>query len=133
MLAKATRAKTSPYLISAPVDLALIGGLSLAVCAVYRWTDLGDLSARLLAGGVLTFLVNWPHFAATSVRLYGSKNSIAQYPITAVAAPLVVLLLIVASLRSPLLIAAIRHSSRLSGPITGLPSTWSSSASMAAA
>jgi len=105
MQANNTRARTSPYLISSPVDLALVGGLSVAVCAVYRWTDLGDMSARLLAGGVLTFLVNWPHFAATNVRLYGSKSSIAQYPITAVASPLVVLLLVVASLRSPLLIA----------------------------
>jgi len=30
-------------------------------------------------------------------------------------------------------VSAIRHSSRLSGPIIDLPSTWSSSASMAAA
>ena len=105
MLANNTGGRTSPYLISAPVDLALVGGLSVAVCAVYLWTDLGDVSARLLAGGVLTFFVNWPHFAATNVRLYGSRSSIAQYPITAVAAPLVVLLLVVASLRSPLLIA----------------------------
>jgi len=72
---------------------------------VYRWTQLGDLSARLLAGGVVTFLLNWPHFAATDVRLYGSRSSLSQYPITAIAAPLVVVLLVAASLRSPLLIA----------------------------
>ena len=98
---------SSVYLVSRPVDLALLGGLSLAVCGLYRWTHVGDLGARLIAGGMLTWSLNWPHFAATNFRLYGSRNTISQYPITAVVSPLVVGFLIIAALHSPLLVTPV--------------------------
>jgi len=95
------------YLISAPVDLALIGGLSLVVFAAYRWGGIGSVSSRAALATLVPIFVNWPHFAATNTRLYGSRSSLAQYPITSVAAPLVVCAAATASLLSPLLVAPV--------------------------
>jgi hypothetical protein len=44
---------------------------------------------------------NWPHFAATNYRLYHSPDNIKQYPLTALAVPPLLVLLLVAAIRSP--------------------------------
>src|SRR5262249_17194862 len=54
---------------------------------------------------VLTWLCNWPHFSASSYRLYHSRDNIRQYPVTALVIPWVVLAGVVASFASPALIA----------------------------
>jgi hypothetical protein len=93
--------------VSAPVDLALIGGLSLLVFAAYQWGGIGAAGPRAAVAALVPIFVNWPHFAATNTRLYGSRSSMAQYPITSIAAPLVVCGAVTASLLSPLLVAPV--------------------------
>lgn len=78
------------YFVNAGVDFALIGGASIALYLALRF--LGD-GARTEAvwrtSAALAWIVNWPHFSATSYRLYHSRDNIRQYPLTAVVIPLV--------------------------------------------
>jgi hypothetical protein len=92
--------RQSLYFVHPIVDLLMMGGLSIAALgafAVFDWPreDLFRLSFALL------LLCNYPHFAATSYRLYGSADNRAQYPYTAYGAPLLVLGGMVAALLSP--------------------------------
>lgn len=52
-------------------------------------------------GALLSWVVNWPHFSATSYRLYGSRENIRQYPVTALVVPFVVFGMVVLALASP--------------------------------
>jgi hypothetical protein len=76
------------YFVSGPVDFTLIGGLSIGLYGLFRWFPAVSPTDRMMAAGVLNVLLNWPHFSATSLRLYGSRRNISQYPATATIAPL---------------------------------------------
>ena len=94
------------YFINAPTDYACIGGLSIALYAALALLQRGahitpPAAQWSAAAAAFTWLCNWPHFAATSYRLYHSKRNIAQYPVTAAVIPLLMLAAIVASLASP--------------------------------
>jgi hypothetical protein len=79
------------YFINGWVDAALLGGVSLLCYAVFRALLPPDRSNTVIVTAtVLMWFVNWPHFAATSWRLYGSRARIAQFPVTSVASILVV-------------------------------------------
>jgi hypothetical protein len=96
----------SPYFVSAAWDFLLMGGASLLCYGVMRlFTENERTEGIIAAGAALAWVVNWPHFAATSARLYGSRENLAQYPITAFGAPVLVLCGIAASMASPDVIA----------------------------
>ena len=77
------------YFVNAPVDYALIGGAS---AVAYLAIGLCGDGRGVLAGAVaiLAPLCNWPHFAASSYRLYHARENIRQYPVTALVVPFVV-------------------------------------------
>ena len=81
------------YFVNAPVDVLAIGGLSVLVWAALVATDGAILSKKAYAYIVFAFnfILNFPHFFATSYRLYHSMENVRQYPLTAVAVPVVVL------------------------------------------
>jgi hypothetical protein len=83
----------------------LIGGLSAGLYGLFRLFPAASPTDRMVAAGVLNVLLNWPHFSATSLRLYGSRRNIAQYPATATLAPLVAAGGVAGSLLSPLTVA----------------------------
>jgi hypothetical protein len=94
------------YFVSAPVDFALIGGLSTASFLAF-WL-IGGPGGRPLPrdavyaiAAALMWVVNWPHFSATSYRLYHSRGNVAQYPVTALVVPLLLLAAVVGSFLSP--------------------------------
>jgi hypothetical protein len=100
------------YFINAPVDFLLIGAASILTFLVFlglQWYGVLPWDSRPLqvtqAALVLTWLCNWPHFSASSYRLYHSRDNIRQYPVTALVIPWVVLAGVVASFASPALIA----------------------------
>jgi hypothetical protein len=96
----------SPYFVSAFWDFACLGGASIILYVVMRlFTENERTETVIAAGAALAWIINWPHFAATNARLYGSRENLAQYPITAIGAPLFVFVGIFASLRFPNLIA----------------------------
>ena len=74
------------YFVNAPVDALLIGGLSilafLGMGVAQKFSSQQMQWATAVA--TLTWLCNWPHFAATSYRLYHTRRNIAQYPIAGV-------------------------------------------------
>lgn len=80
------------YFVNAGVDLLLIGGLSIAGAIAALILDRAGISWDAVTLVVaLGWVVNWPHFAATSWRLYRSRETMARYPATAFGVPLLVL------------------------------------------
>ncbi|HYF52584.1 MAG TPA: hypothetical protein VEJ63_24470 [Planctomycetota bacterium] len=101
--------KSQPlYFVNAWVDYALIGGGSILIFTLLRQiytTDRTPLVTSL--GFYLLWIVNWPHFSATSYRLYSSRDNIMQYPLTALVVPWLVLAAVISSIASPEVIAPI--------------------------
>ncbi len=96
----------SPYLVNLPVDFILVGGGSALLFILLPHLYDGPMTARLLTVSLwLTWLGNWPHISATNHRLYGSRENLRRYPVTAVAVPLLVLLGTVGSFLSPQAVA----------------------------
>ncbi len=94
------------YFVSLPIDFLLIGGGSIVLFLLLPLFQDGTRTAQVVEVGLwLTWVGNWPHFSATSFRLYGRLDHLRQYPITAVAAPLLVLAGSAASFTWPLLVA----------------------------
>jgi hypothetical protein len=90
------------YFVNATVDILFIGGLSIATALVYGGMQ---ESGRPLPGPALAlglaWIVNWPHFSASSYRLYHSKTNLVQYPVTAIAVPILLVVAVVGSLLAP--------------------------------
>lgn len=101
-------AGASPWVLGPVLDLLLIcgGGSMLLYAAMRGAVAAGAMSpertpAIWTAGLYLSFVVNYPHFAATFYRLYRSAESRAEYPLTTYVSPLVVLAASVAAARDP--------------------------------
>ena len=72
------------YFVNAPVDFAFIGGISILTLVILRSVDYGARTPAIITwGAYLSWVVNWPHFAATNYRLYHSPENANQYPVTA--------------------------------------------------
>ena len=103
------------YFVNGPVDYLLIGGMSILTLAAFslagfsRTTVLPNSPGQVhwLIGltGVLLWVTNWPHFAASSYRLYHSKANVRQYPMTALVVPWVVLAFAVGAFLAPAVVA----------------------------
>ena len=96
-----------PYFVNFALDAALVGGLSILLYLVFQFS-LGSaepISAVTTAALALTWVGNWPHFSASSYRLYHSADNVRQYPVTALVIPWVVLAGMAGSFLSPGLIA----------------------------
>lgn len=102
----ARASRPSRYFVNLPVDFILIGGGSILLFLVLPFFQDGTRTARIAEIGLwLTWVANWPHFSATSFRLYGRAEHLRQYPITAIAAPLIVAAGVASSLVWPLVAA----------------------------
>ena len=87
------------YFLNAPLDYALVGGISIVLFALFLGTNNTDRTMTVIkTAAKLAWVVNWPHFAATSYRLYQSKDNIRQYPLTALVIPWLVLAAVFGSL-----------------------------------
>lgn len=93
---------TSLYFVNAWVDVALIGGISIVTYVLLRLLTKNERSAEVATlAAQLAWVCNWPHFSATNYRLYHSLDNIRQYPLTALAVPPLLLLLVIGSILSP--------------------------------
>ena len=98
----------SPYLVRPSVDLLVMGGASILLYGVCRVLEHGGEAAMRSAWETVALLVaamNGSHFAATSYRLYRSREAVRQFPLTAALVPVVVLAGVAASFRWPLAVA----------------------------
>ena len=102
------------YFINGAVDVLLIGGLSiLTLIAMYFGGFTRDVTAYVDGKGhwitnltlLLMVVCNWPHFAASSYRLYHTPSNVRQYPMTALVVPWVVLSFALAAFWAPLVVA----------------------------
>src|SRR5689334_19301856 len=107
MIMEATaQAKRPLYFVNPVVDFGLIGGLSILTFAAF-WLVGGPHGAPMprdqvwTIAAALMWVVNWPHFSATSYRLYHTRTNISQYPITALIIPLLLGVVVLASFISP--------------------------------
>ncbi len=90
------------YFVNAPVDYAVIGGASVALyLGLTAAGERADTPLTVSLGYWLSWVVNWPHFSATNYRLYHSRANIAQYPITALVVPVLLMAGVLASFMSP--------------------------------
>jgi len=95
-----------PYFISMPVDVAVMGGVSIALYVILWLINANARTSTVISlGAALVWIINYPHFSATSYRLYRSQDNIRQYPLTAYAVPVLLVAGAVLSLQSPTVIA----------------------------
>jgi len=94
------------YFVNPFVDYGMIGVFSIIAFLALRFLYTGERTNPVITlAAQLAWIVNWPHFSATSYRLYHSKDNIAQYPLTAGIVPIVVLAGVFGSFLSPTIIA----------------------------
>lgn len=90
------------YFVGPVVDFAVVGGISIATFLALSVFHTGERTETIWTlAAALAWIVNWPHFAATSHRLYGSRENISQYPITALLVPVLLLAAVAGSFASP--------------------------------
>lgn len=107
------RTGSRPYFVNGWVDGLFLGGFSILFFVYLRFgvflfdhntaaDEASFLGRSATRWALLAFWVlNWPHFAATSYRLYRSRETTSQFPITAWVVPVVLSLGAVAALTSP--------------------------------
>ncbi|HMO16681.1 MAG TPA: hypothetical protein PKA63_09360 [Oligoflexia bacterium] len=98
-----TRVSAKSYFFGPYVDFFLAGGFSILMYFFISRNFSADGPPKMLmtlAAGLL-WVGNWPHFAATNLRLYGSLSTIRQYPLTATLVPVFILIGMVLSLMNP--------------------------------
>jgi hypothetical protein len=105
-VAPSRRGRQALYFVNAPVDFALAGGASVVTFLLLRMFHSGERNAMIYSAAAgLSWVVNWPHFSATSYRLYHDRAHVWQYPVTALVIPWLVLAAVIGSVLSPALIA----------------------------
>jgi hypothetical protein len=93
---------TGRYFVNAPVDALLIGGASLLLYALFRLRpDMASSPAVASLAATLVWVCNYPHFASTNYRLYHSRASVWQYPLTSFVTPMVVTAAVIGCYVSP--------------------------------
>lgn len=94
------------YFVSMPIDVAVMGGVSIALfIALWLLNATARTSTVISIGATLVWIINYPHFSATSYRLYRSRDNIRQYPLTSYVVPALLLAGAGLSLQSPTVIA----------------------------
>ena len=91
------------YLVNRWVDLALVGGVSLALFAFMRAFHTAERTPAVYTTAAwLAWVGNWPHFSATNYRLYRARENIRSYPVTAAVLPVLMAVAVAGSFLSPL-------------------------------
>src|ERR1700733_940725 len=90
------------YFVNKYVDYLLIGGASIICYAAMQFAHSGERTESIINMAIyLSWIVNWPHFSATSYRLYHDKSNIRQYPLTALLVPVLVTVVALGALANP--------------------------------
>ncbi|MEQ1758209.1 MAG: hypothetical protein ABL986_07815 [Vicinamibacterales bacterium] len=91
-----------PFFVNLPIDVAIMGGLSIALYVVLWLVNANVRTSTVISlGATLVWIINYPHFSATSHRLYRSRDNRRQYPLTAYLVPVLLLIGAWLSLQSP--------------------------------
>ncbi|WP_322749884.1 MULTISPECIES: hypothetical protein, partial [unclassified Frankia] len=83
-----------------------MGGASLVAFGLFViFPEVGESPKVLSVFAAAAWICNYPHFAATNYRLYRSRASIHQYPMTATLTPVVMFFAVIACYVSPNVVA----------------------------
>lgn len=98
--------QSNHYFVNPWVDFSFIGGISVIAFFLMAFLIPADTPGQVVViAGYLTWICNNPHFAATTYRLYKSKENRAQFPFTTYIVPFIVLAFVFASIAFPKTIA----------------------------
>lgn len=98
--------KSNHYFVGPVTDFTFIGGISIVVFFLMYFLMPADVPGDVvILAGALTWVCNNPHFAATTYRLYKTKENRQQFPFTTYIVPFIVLAGIFASIAFPKTIA----------------------------
>lgn len=91
------RTREHLYFVGPFLDAFFMGGLSIVVFAYYEFFYRGYSSLQvsdtaMALAAFFNWVVNYPHFAATSYRFYQSPDHRREFPLTAVLVPVLILL-----------------------------------------
>lgn len=92
----------SLYFVNFPVDFTFLCGISFLLYG-FAWstkTFEASMETKQIVS-LIAWFINWPHFAATSYRLYSDRNHRNQFPITTYIVPLILIALLGLSLSAP--------------------------------
>jgi hypothetical protein len=105
-LAVAVKKPPHLYFVNGFIDYTLIGAASIVTFFLLRSFYTREQTPEVVSiAYVLTWICNWPHFAATSYRLYHCRRNIMQYPVTALGIPWLILAGMIGAILSPELVA----------------------------
>ena len=94
------------YFINPLVDFVFIGGVSIIAFFVLLMIGSRVSTVQITAAaGILTWICNNPHFAATTYKLYKTKENRQQFPFTTYVVPFIVIAGVLASIAYPKAIA----------------------------
>lgn len=94
------------WFVHPAVDALVAGGGSIVVYLLFRMVPAWGASAHVAGtGAALVWVVNHPHFASTGYRLYHVRTNAAQYPMTAILTPAMIVAAMAASFASPAVVA----------------------------
>jgi hypothetical protein len=90
------------YILSAPADFLLMGGLSLFLLLPFFFLQSSLFNKKITEISILLlWFANWPHFSSTIQRLYSSSDSVRRFPLSTLLVPLVILTAAVGALLQP--------------------------------
>ncbi len=94
------------YFVNPLIDFLFIGGLSI-ITFILMMIFLQDQEYAMIltVAAALTWICNNPHFAATTYRLYKTKENMMQFPFTSFVVPFIVLAATYAALGFPKTVA----------------------------
>jgi hypothetical protein len=97
---------TRLYFVNTLIDVGMVGGISILTFVLFRCLHEGATTPAVLAWSTqLMWFCNWPHFSATSYRLYHIRDNVMQYPVTALVIPWIILAAMIGSLLAPVIVA----------------------------
>jgi hypothetical protein len=101
-----TSSERRRYFVNGPIDFLCVGGLSMLAFIGVRVSGLPGGSSEVFAFAfLLQWISNFPHFAASTARLYESPDHVRQYPLTALVVPWLIVSGMVAAFLAPSTIA----------------------------
>jgi hypothetical protein len=86
--------------------MLLLGGASLLMYGAVALLHSGTRTDNVIwLAYWLSWLINWPHFSATSYRLYRSWDNVERFPLTAIVVPILLVGAVLGSFAYPAIVA----------------------------
>jgi len=94
---------SNPWIVNPWIDTLCVGSvLGMGLFALFYITGYQNRTPEVIAAGyMLSIVCNWPHFAASYVRLYSSMNNVREYASVAVWGPIALTAGVIGTIMAP--------------------------------